>query len=286
MSSQIIMAVSQQHHFHFPYSACEVMARSIDTSRLMCVGAGLQALNLAALEMMPLWKLTAHNGEDSGYPYFPSIELIDPGDPASLLEEIEDLADDVILIRTCGHNLWHLFVRALEKCGKSYENMDGLRLIHETATVILHYDKNREHRRAIGVNYLAEVLNDEDWVEPRIKKGVVIHAHAYIGPFARIGLFTLINTGAIIEHHCSIGDNCSIQPGAKLMGDVVVGDNTEIGAGAIITPRVKIGKNCLVQAGAVVTKDVPDNHIVYHNRCEIISLEEPNPAKGPDSEEA
>jgi hypothetical protein len=279
MSNKIGAIASINSHFYRPYAMCEVTHRNIDPDHrpFLCVGKGSQTANLVALEMMPEWEqyipyAPANRGKDlPAWCLLPPFDVLDMSDPELVLETVIHLSSKTVLIRGCGHSLWMTFVNILERHCGPISDLDGLRLIHYTASVILPNDKTHAHSQGILAHELVDILNDKDWGEPPIKKGVVIHAHAYIGPFTKIGHFALINTGAIIEHNCNIGENCSIQPGAKLMGHVTVGDCTEIGAGAIIAPHVTIGKNCLVHMGSVVTRDVPDNSVVKHNHCEVVS---------------
>jgi len=73
---------------------------------------------------------------------------------------------------------------------------------------------------------------------------------------------TIINTGAIIEHDCSIGSHVHICSGVVISGGCTVGDGTFIGAGATVMQGINIGKCVTVAAGAVVVKDVPDRSMV------------------------
>lgn len=92
-----------------------------------------------------------------------------------------------------------------------------------------------------------------------LSEGVQVLHKAVVHTDARIDDNTIVNTGAIVEHHNVIGANCHIAIGAVLGGMVEVGDNTHIGANATVLQGVKIGSNCIIGAGAVVTRDVPDN---------------------------
>ena len=73
---------------------------------------------------------------------------------------------------------------------------------------------------------------------------------------------TIINTGAIIEHDCSIGSHAHICSGAVISGGCTVGDGAFIGAGATVMQGINIGQYVTVAAGAVVVKDVPDGSMV------------------------
>lgn len=92
----------------------------------------------------------------------------------------------------------------------------------------------------------------------RLAEGVQLMAGSIIQPGSQIGLNTLINTQASVDHDCLVGAHVHIAPGATLCGGVTVGNGALIGAGATILQGIRIGTNSLVGAGSVVTKDVPD----------------------------
>ncbi|WP_373399105.1 acetyltransferase [Algoriphagus halophilus] len=80
----------------------------------------------------------------------------------------------------------------------------------------------------------------------------------FIGPEVKIGIGTLINTGAQIHHEVQLGEFSEINPGAVLLGSCQIGSFTSIGANATILPKIKIGNNVRIGAGSVITKDVPN----------------------------
>lgn len=100
--------------------------------------------------------------------------------------------------------------------------------------------------------------------------GSMVMAYALINVGARIGKCTVINTGAIVEHECIVGDFVHIAPGAHLAGAVEVGSGTLIGIGATIIEFVRIGENAIISAGAVVIDDVPSNSTVVGNPARIV----------------
>ncbi len=79
---------------------------------------------------------------------------------------------------------------------------------------------------------------------------------------ATLGANVIINTGAIVEHDCVIGDHVHIATGAQLASTVRVGAGTHIGVGATIRQCISIGENVIVGAGAVVIRDVNANSVV------------------------
>jgi len=84
----------------------------------------------------------------------------------------------------------------------------------------------------------------------------MLGAYTMINPLAALGNGVIINSGAIVEHECIIGDFVHIAPGAVLAGNVVVGDNSFIGAGAVVKQGIKICNDVTIGAGAVVVKDI------------------------------
>jgi sugar O-acyltransferase (sialic acid O-acetyltransferase NeuD family) len=99
-------------------------------------------------------------------------------------------------------------------------------------------------------------------VNATIRDGAQVMARVSINSMAEIKSWAIVNTGAIIEHDCIVGEGSHIAPGATLCGDVRVGDYALVGAGAVILPGIVIGDGSVVGAGAVVTRDVHDGVVV------------------------
>ncbi len=95
-----------------------------------------------------------------------------------------------------------------------------------------------------------------------------IGAGSYLGPLAcvnidaQLGLCTIVNTSASVDHDCEIADFCHVAPGAHLAGGVHVGTRSWIGLGAAVRGGQRIGCDVMVGAGAVVVKDVADGLMV------------------------
>lgn len=86
--------------------------------------------------------------------------------------------------------------------------------------------------------------------------GAQVLALAGLCEGASIGVQTIINTGATVDHESALGDGVHVGPGARLAGLVTVEDQVFIGTGAVVLPRVHIGFGATIGAGAVVRHDV------------------------------
>lgn len=92
-----------------------------------------------------------------------------------------------------------------------------------------------------------------------IAQGSVVFAGAIINAFANIGVGCIVNTSAIIEHDCIIGDFTHICPNTALAGGVVIGCKSWVGIGSQIKQLIVIGDNCMIGAGSTVVKNLPNN---------------------------
>lgn len=86
----------------------------------------------------------------------------------------------------------------------------------------------------------------------------IIAPNVTVNSLAKIGKGCIINSGAIIEHECEIGDFSHVAPGCVLAGSVTVGKEVFIGMNASIKQGVKIGDNVIIGAGAVVINNIPN----------------------------
>lgn len=94
------------------------------------------------------------------------------------------------------------------------------------------------------------------------KNGLTMGPYSCITTKVNIGYHVHINTSASINQSSTIGNFCTISPGARICGDVSIGDTTSIGAGAVVINYKSIGSNCTLGAGTVVIDNVDDGATV------------------------
>ncbi len=121
------------------------------------------------------------------------------------------------------------------------------------------YDRLRE-----AGFHLPTVIHPTACIENNVElaDAIQVFAFAYIGVDSRVGFGTIINTGAIVSHNCTLGPFVNISPGATLAGGVNVGEKTLIGMRATVNLYVNIGKSVRIGNGATVKEDVPDGAII------------------------
>lgn len=87
-------------------------------------------------------------------------------------------------------------------------------------------------------------------------RGSFVGNYCHIGPQVTIGLNTIVNNGAIVEHEVRIGSHCHIGPGATISGRCKIGDSVFVGVGATIKDNLEICSNVVIGAGATVVKSI------------------------------
>lgn len=96
--------------------------------------------------------------------------------------------------------------------------------------------------------------------------GPINFLHGTYGIFISGG--SKIGMNCTIYQQVTIGSNMLID--SKGLGSPTIGNNCVIGAGAKIIGNVKIGNNCRIGANAVVVEDLPDNSVCVMGKSLII----------------
>lgn len=106
---------------------------------------------------------------------------------------------------------------------------------------------------------LVNAIHPTAFVSPTaiLGRGIVVAAQAAVSTESRVDDLVIINTSAVVDHECHVGEAAHVCPGARLAGRVSVGPDSFIGLGANVIQCLKIGEGVTVGAGAVVLEDVP-----------------------------
>lgn len=127
-----------------------------------------------------------------------------------------------------------------------------------------HYEvKQRVYEKLKACGFTLPVVRHPSSVvaaDVTIGAGTFIAAGVIINPGVIIGENVIVNTGASIDHDCSIGDYTHISPGAILCGDIKAGREVHIGAGAVVLQNVRIADKAFVKAASLVKEDIKGGH--------------------------
>lgn len=102
-------------------------------------------------------------------------------------------------------------------------------------------------------------------VGAHIGEGSLVARHAHVGPMATIGAGCIINTGAVIEHECGIGEFTHASVNSVVAGRTKVGRFCMIGAGATVIDGLEIVDDVVVGAGAVVHRSIREPGVYVGN---------------------
>jgi sugar O-acyltransferase (sialic acid O-acetyltransferase NeuD family) len=99
-----------------------------------------------------------------------------------------------------------------------------------------------------------------------LEEGVQVMRGAMIQTGTRVGGNTIVNTGSIVDHDCSLGINNHIAPGTAISGQVTSKANVHFGTGSSVIQSINVNENVVVGAGVTITKDIDKNTICYPAR--------------------
>ncbi|MGA8151687.1 MAG: acetyltransferase [Terriglobales bacterium] len=142
---------------------------------------------------------------------------------------------------------------------------DQLRLVNGVGSIDSTAPRQAVYEKFRKTQYVFETVIHPSAIiaaEVDIEDGVQVMAGAVVQPGSRLGSNVIINTGARIDHDCSIDAHAHLAPGVTLSGDVHIGQGAHIGTGASVIQGVRVGAAAIVGAGAVVVDDVPEGFTV------------------------
>ena len=119
---------------------------------------------------------------------------------------------------------------------------------------------------------IESVIDPNSIISERANIGVGVFASkgVLVNTFSKIGDFTILNTGCIIEHECVISTAVHIGPGAVLAGNVKIGKRSFIGANSVLKQGVEIGDDVVIGAGSVIINNISSNSKIVGNPGRII----------------
>tara|TARA_R110000751_G_scaffold212397_1_gene315876 strand:- start:9898 stop:10521 length:624 start_codon:yes stop_codon:yes gene_type:complete len=103
-----------------------------------------------------------------------------------------------------------------------------------------------------------------------IEKGVLVCANATINHKAVVGIGSIINTAASVDHDCMIGNYVHISVGVRLAGAIKVDDRSFLGINSCVIQGVNIGTDCILGAGATLIRDLPSNTTAVGTPAKVI----------------
>ncbi|HPP06011.1 MAG TPA: acetyltransferase [Syntrophorhabdaceae bacterium] len=103
------------------------------------------------------------------------------------------------------------------------------------------------------------LIHPHAYIHPssKIGKGTVVFAGSIIQPDVNLGEHCIVNTGATIDHDCTIENFVHIAPGVNIAGGAYIGEGAFLGIGSKVIGLKTIGKWSIVGAGGIVTEDIP-----------------------------
>lgn len=105
--------------------------------------------------------------------------------------------------------------------------------------------------RFVGVRHPSAIVSSF----ARVEDGVQLLAGSVVQAGAEIGAGCIVNTAAVVEHDCRLGEHVHVAPRALLCGGVEIGARSCIGAGAVVRQGLRLGNDTVVGAGAVVIRN-------------------------------
>lgn len=98
-------------------------------------------------------------------------------------------------------------------------------------------------------------------------EGVYVGKNSVVGARSIIGDCVIVNTAAVVEHDCRIGNFAHLSPSSTLCGSVSIGDATHIGASSVVREGIRIGDHSIIGMGSVVTKNIGNYVTAFGNPC-------------------
>jgi sugar O-acyltransferase (sialic acid O-acetyltransferase NeuD family) len=101
---------------------------------------------------------------------------------------------------------------------------------------------------------IVSMIHPESWVSDyaEVALGVLVMAGAVVGTNAKLGLGSLINANATIDHDCILDDFSHIGVGVNLAGGVKIGASAWVQAGSSAGYNVEVGEKEIITPGTIL----------------------------------
>ncbi len=148
-------------------------------------------------------------------------------------------------------------------------------------------DSIREVFVAIGDNRRRRTLTHQ--MEENSKSFLtIVHPFSAISTYATLGPGTIavagtianagssIGRGVILNTHCSVGHDCTVEdyvqiaPAVNLGGSAIIGEGAFLGIGVKVAPKVRVGAWTVVGGGSFVLHDLPPHTFCYGIPARVI----------------
>tara|TARA_Y100000310_G_C20493042_1_gene720183 strand:- start:96 stop:788 length:693 start_codon:yes stop_codon:yes gene_type:complete len=213
--------------------------KKMDTKKIIIVGAGGQARNVALLiEQIGGWNILGFVDDDENkkgqimrsYPILGNIK-----ETLSSLEEVS-------VALAIGNSM--VLKKIVEELKMMDNDISFPNLIHPSA-----------------------ILEEK---EVEMGEGNIINAQVVFTNNIKIGNYNYFNRCSSVSHDVVMGSYDFIHAGVHLSGELNVGDQVWFGINSTIIEKLNIGNSALIGAGAVVLKDVEEKAVMVGNPAKLL----------------
>jgi acetyltransferase-like isoleucine patch superfamily enzyme len=94
-------------------------------------------------------------------------------------------------------------------------------------------------------------------------------AQTSVGACSVIGNNNFVSAHCNIEHHNTLGNNCTFGPGVMTSGNVHIKNNIKFGTGVFVEPKITIESCSIISSGSIITRNISENSVVYDSGIKV-----------------
>jgi len=113
--------------------------------------------------------------------------------------------------------------------------------------------------------YFQNIVHPSAVISPHLRnlgEGFQALSGCIVNTGCHIGDNVVLNSRAVVEHHCRIGNHSFVASSATLCGSCEVEDQVHIGAAAVLNQGLFVGHGALIATGSVVIRNVTAKTLV------------------------